>query len=36
MIISKINPDEKVSFCVIPHDEILRQIENLDTEKAIQ
>ena len=36
MTISKINPNKRFSFYLISHNEILIQIENLDTEKAIQ
>ena len=36
MAISKINPNKRFSFHLISHNEILIQIENLDTEKAIQ
>ena len=36
MLISKINLNKRFSFCPVPHTEVLKQIKNLDTEKAIR
>ena len=36
MIIYKINPSKIIPYCPILHNEILKQIKNLDTVKAIQ
>ena len=34
MIISQINPNKRFYFCPVPHNEILKQIKGLDTERS--
>ena len=36
MIISKIYPNKRFSFCQVSHNEILKLIKNLETKKTTQ
>ena len=36
MMISKINPNKRFSFCPVPHNEVLKQTKKIDTRKIIQ